>query len=184
MARGLSGPIPLSEQEAATHARVRDALQQTRESQPNLSVPDDLVDAARIDGMSEYGIVWSVMAPAAAPQYESPPVAAAVNAPAAPPAPVASDATTQQESESFIRRVLDGSDLLDGLAAGINMLAEEIGQRHARERAYQQRLLQQGVGSLTAVVVTVGDTFAIQFEIGIEVSGVHRQRYPRTLRQG
>jgi multiple sugar transport system permease protein len=32
-----------------------------------LGVPDDLVDAARIDGMSEYGIVWSVMAPAAVP---------------------------------------------------------------------------------------------------------------------
>lgn len=43
-ARGLSGPIPLSEQEAAIHARVRDALQQTRESQPSVSVPDELVD--------------------------------------------------------------------------------------------------------------------------------------------
>lgn len=32
-----------------------------------LGVPDDLIDAARIDGMSEYGIVWSVMAPAAIP---------------------------------------------------------------------------------------------------------------------
>jgi multiple sugar transport system permease protein len=32
-----------------------------------LAVPDDLIDAARIDGMSEYGIVWSVMAPAAIP---------------------------------------------------------------------------------------------------------------------
>ncbi|MGD9881241.1 MAG: carbohydrate ABC transporter permease [Reyranella sp.] len=32
-----------------------------------LGVPDDLVDAARIDGMSEYSIVWSVMAPAAIP---------------------------------------------------------------------------------------------------------------------
>jgi len=32
-----------------------------------LGVPDDLLDAARIDGMSEYGIVWSVMAPAAIP---------------------------------------------------------------------------------------------------------------------
>ncbi|HUA51320.1 MAG TPA: carbohydrate ABC transporter permease [Candidatus Sulfotelmatobacter sp.] len=32
-----------------------------------LSVPDDLIDAARIDGISEYGIVWSVMAPAAVP---------------------------------------------------------------------------------------------------------------------
>ena len=42
-ARDPSGPIPLSEQEAAMHARVRDALQQTRESQPNLSVPDELV---------------------------------------------------------------------------------------------------------------------------------------------
>ena len=41
-ARDLSGPIPLSEQEAAMHARVRDALQHTRESQPNLSLPDEL----------------------------------------------------------------------------------------------------------------------------------------------
>lgn len=32
-----------------------------------LGVPDDLIDAARIDGVSEYGIVWSVMAPAAIP---------------------------------------------------------------------------------------------------------------------
>ena len=32
-----------------------------------LGVPDDLLDAARIDGMSEYGIVWSVMVPAATP---------------------------------------------------------------------------------------------------------------------
>ncbi len=32
-----------------------------------LGVPDDLIDAARIDGMSEYRIVWGVMAPAAIP---------------------------------------------------------------------------------------------------------------------
>jgi multiple sugar transport system permease protein len=32
-----------------------------------LGVPDDLIDAARIDGMSEYRIVWNVMAPAAMP---------------------------------------------------------------------------------------------------------------------
>jgi multiple sugar transport system permease protein len=32
-----------------------------------LGVPDDLIDAARIDGMSEYGIVWGVMAPTAMP---------------------------------------------------------------------------------------------------------------------
>ena len=32
-----------------------------------LGVPDDLIDAARIDGMSEYRIVWGVMAPAAMP---------------------------------------------------------------------------------------------------------------------
>jgi hypothetical protein len=43
-ARDLYGPIPLSEQEAAMHARVRDALQQTRDSQPSVSVPDELVD--------------------------------------------------------------------------------------------------------------------------------------------
>ena len=27
-----------------------------------MGVPDDLIDAARIDGMSEFGIVWRVMA--------------------------------------------------------------------------------------------------------------------------
>ena len=43
-ARDLAGPIPLSEQEAAMHARVRDALQQTRESQSPVSVPAELVD--------------------------------------------------------------------------------------------------------------------------------------------
>jgi multiple sugar transport system permease protein len=32
-----------------------------------LGVPDDLIDAARIDGMSEYRIVWGVMAPTAVP---------------------------------------------------------------------------------------------------------------------
>ncbi len=32
-----------------------------------LGVPDDLIDAARIDGMSEYRIVWGVMAPSAVP---------------------------------------------------------------------------------------------------------------------
>jgi multiple sugar transport system permease protein len=32
-----------------------------------MTVPDDLIDAARIDGMSEYGIVWGVMAPTAIP---------------------------------------------------------------------------------------------------------------------
>ncbi len=32
-----------------------------------MTVPDDLIDAARIDGMSEHGIVWSVMAPTAIP---------------------------------------------------------------------------------------------------------------------
>jgi multiple sugar transport system permease protein len=32
-----------------------------------ISVPDDLIDAARVDGISEYGIVWSVMAPTAIP---------------------------------------------------------------------------------------------------------------------
>ncbi|MCW5733774.1 MAG: carbohydrate ABC transporter permease [Enhydrobacter sp.] len=32
-----------------------------------LGVPDDLIDAARVDGMSEYRIVWGVMAPTAMP---------------------------------------------------------------------------------------------------------------------
>ena len=45
-------------------------------------------------------------------------------------------------SNDFSRRarVLDGSDLLDGLAAGINMLAEEIGAQQERERAIQQQM--------------------------------------------
>ena len=32
-----------------------------------MAVPDDLIDAARIDGMSEFGIVWRVMLPTALP---------------------------------------------------------------------------------------------------------------------
>lgn len=32
-----------------------------------MTVPDDLVDAARMDGMNEFSIVWRVMAPAAVP---------------------------------------------------------------------------------------------------------------------
>lgn len=32
-----------------------------------LTVPDDIIDAARIDGMSEFGIVWRVMLPTAVP---------------------------------------------------------------------------------------------------------------------
>ena len=43
-ARHGAGPIPRPEQEAAMHARVRDALQQTRESQSPVSVPAELVD--------------------------------------------------------------------------------------------------------------------------------------------
>jgi hypothetical protein len=40
-ARDLSVPTPLSEQDAAMHARVRDALQQTRKSQSSLSLHSD-----------------------------------------------------------------------------------------------------------------------------------------------
>lgn len=32
-----------------------------------MTVPDDLIDAARMDGMSEFGIVWKVMLPTAIP---------------------------------------------------------------------------------------------------------------------
>jgi multiple sugar transport system permease protein len=32
-----------------------------------MTVPDDLIDAARMDGISEFGIVWRVMLPAAVP---------------------------------------------------------------------------------------------------------------------
>ena len=32
-----------------------------------MTVPDDLIDAARIDGMSELSIVWKVMLPTAVP---------------------------------------------------------------------------------------------------------------------
>lgn len=61
-------------------------------------------------------------------------------------------------SNHFDRRatVGDGSQLLDGLALGVNMLSEEIGQRVAREKAYQQHLLQNerliAVGQLAAGV--------------------------------
>ena len=43
-ARTPPGPIPLSEQEAALRARVQDVLLQTRQSQPAISVPSELVD--------------------------------------------------------------------------------------------------------------------------------------------
>ena len=39
-----AGPTPLSEEEAALRARVQDALLQTRQSQPPISVPSELVD--------------------------------------------------------------------------------------------------------------------------------------------
>jgi signal transduction histidine kinase len=61
-------------------------------------------------------------------------------------------------SNHFDRRatVGDGFHLLDGLALGVNMLSEEIGQRVAREKAYQQHLLQNerliAVGQLAAGV--------------------------------
>lgn len=32
-----------------------------------MTVPDDLIDAARMDGMSEFGIIWKVMLPTAVP---------------------------------------------------------------------------------------------------------------------
>ncbi|WP_216825536.1 carbohydrate ABC transporter permease [Kiloniella sp. EL199] len=32
-----------------------------------MTIPDDLIDAARMDGMSEYSIIWNVMLPAAIP---------------------------------------------------------------------------------------------------------------------
>ena len=50
----------------------------------------------------------------------------------------------------------DGSHLLDGLATGLNMLAEEVGKRHDLQAAYQQRMLQNerllAVGQLAAGV--------------------------------
>ena len=49
-ARDLAGPIPLSEQEAAMQARVRDALQQTRESQLRVSVPFEVVYPIALTG--------------------------------------------------------------------------------------------------------------------------------------
>jgi signal transduction histidine kinase len=59
-------------------------------------------------------------------------------------------------SFQFDRRasVGDGSDILDGLAAGINMLAEEIGTRVTRDHLYQRQLAQNerliAVGQLAA----------------------------------
>lgn len=43
-ARTPPGPIPLSEQEAALRAQVQDALLQTRQCQPAIGVPSELVD--------------------------------------------------------------------------------------------------------------------------------------------
>ena len=42
--RYFVGPIRLSEHEAATRARVHDAIQQTLESQPPVSIPTELID--------------------------------------------------------------------------------------------------------------------------------------------
>jgi signal transduction histidine kinase len=61
-------------------------------------------------------------------------------------------------SNDFARRapVGDGTHLLDGLAAGLNMLAEEVAQRQAREQAYQQHAVRNerliAVGQLAAGV--------------------------------
>ncbi len=61
-------------------------------------------------------------------------------------------------SNDFGRRahVGDGSHLLDGLATGVNMLAEEVAEQHARERESQQRMRQSerlaAIGQLAAGV--------------------------------
>lgn len=61
-------------------------------------------------------------------------------------------------AHDFRRRaeVGDGSSLFDGIATGLNMLAEEIRERAARERAFQARLAHQerliAVGQLAAGV--------------------------------
>ena len=61
-------------------------------------------------------------------------------------------------SNDFGRRayVGDGTHLLDGLATGLNMLAEEVAQRQAREQAYQQHAVRNerliAVGQLAAGV--------------------------------
>ena len=34
-----------------------------------MTVPDDLINAARMDGMSEFSIIWKVMLPTAIPAY-------------------------------------------------------------------------------------------------------------------
>ena len=50
----------------------------------------------------------------------------------------------------------DGQHLLDGLAAGINMLAEEVGQQYQREQAFRERLVRSerlaSLGQLAAGV--------------------------------
>ncbi len=50
----------------------------------------------------------------------------------------------------------DGSHILDGLAAGLNMLAEEVAQRQSREQSYQQHAVRNerliAVGQLAAGV--------------------------------
>lgn len=61
-------------------------------------------------------------------------------------------------SNDFTRRarVGDGRHLLDGLATGVNMLAEEVGKQVARDREFQQGLLRAerlaAVGQLAAGV--------------------------------
>jgi two-component system NtrC family sensor kinase len=61
-------------------------------------------------------------------------------------------------SNDFTKRAFvgDGESLLDGLAAGMNMLAEEIGRQQARERAYHQQIVRTerlaAIGKLAAGV--------------------------------
>jgi signal transduction histidine kinase len=61
-------------------------------------------------------------------------------------------------SNDFSQRasVGDGQHLLDGLAAGINMLAEEVGQQYRREQAFRERLIRSArlasLGQLAAGV--------------------------------
>ena len=43
-ARGIVGPVPLTEQEAASHVRIREAVRQSRVESPTLVVPPDLVN--------------------------------------------------------------------------------------------------------------------------------------------
>ncbi|MFO0596659.1 MAG: ATP-binding protein [Myxococcaceae bacterium] len=79
----------------------------------------------------------------------------------------------------------DGSHPLDGLAAGLNMLSEEIANRVAREREFQERLTHNerlmAVGQLAAGVAHEINNPAAFIKANLEVLSDHLDHLDRVL---